>query len=31
MKISAGYSAMNSTEVTLKPKYQIGNVEEEVD
>ena len=27
MKISAGYSAMNSTEVTLKPKYQIGNLE----
>ena len=31
MKIRAGYSAMNSTEVTLKLKYQIGKLEEEVD
>ena len=30
MKTNAGYSAMNSTEVTLKLKYQIGNLEEEV-
>ena len=31
MKISAGYNAMNSIEITLKLKYQTGNLEEEVD